>query len=661
MKKNLVKLVSALSAVTLILSALMLTPYQAHAAVGYDNSRLSGSGYILRESRALPSYYSSKDLGYVGGVDNQLSTSVCWAFTQNEVIETFLAKTAGKRYDLSEQTMKFETSYATSSRLGYDRMPNDGGNEYMSVACLAAGGATLEADEPFSVSESRRVSPGLIKSFGYLKSAPMFEYQTGYNAQAVALIKQLVYEYGAVGTGLYYNKNSEYENADKTNYYYNGDINNANHSVTVIGWDDNYSADNFSIRPQGDGAFIIKNSWGNYHDNYTSDCVYVSYYDKFAGYQFFTSEYYAENDLYDNIYQYDLLGYLGDGVLHNTDSVVCVTKFDAKSAAEAVNAVSTYIIYPGVTVEVLIDPNGGDADDAADYIPVCKQTFDYTGYHMLTFDGVRVTGSGFNVAVRYTMPKGYSDVRFPLQTKRSGYSSLAQNTPDTCYFGSDFKNLYKLENKFAKSSQPMLCIKAFTKNVDSTFAATLIDTSEKFNDVPADAWYKKYVDYAVTYRMFKGTDDAVFSPLSDITRAQFVQVLANLSGAVTNNSVSSGFSDVASGEWYTGAVKWAVVNGVAKGMGNGKFEPDAKIDRQQMCVMLVNYTENYSKTKIPQLSSAGTFTDDTLIASWAKTAVYKCRNAGIVSGTGNGKFSPAFTATRCEAATVLSNFHKIYN
>ena len=617
--------------------------------------------FAAADKQSLPAYYSSRDLGYTSGVDNQLSTSVCWAFAQNEVIETFMAKNTGVHYDLSEQTMKFETSAVTSSLLGYDRYPNDGGNEYMSVAYLASAGATLESDEPFTLSETRRVSPELIKSFGYLKSAPIFEYSTGYSAEATELIKQLVYEYGAVGSSMYYFKNTGYENQDKTSYYYNGGESAANHAVTIVGWDDNYSADNFSVKPRGDGAFIVKNSWGNYHNNYTSDIVYVSYYDKFIGYQFFTSEYYAENDLYDNIYQYDYLGYLGDGVLYGRDSVYCVTKFDCTAQTEAVNAVSTYIIYPGVTVEVFVDPNGGDVNDSADYISVCRQTFEYTGYHMLTFDGVRVTGDGFNVAVRYIMPDGCNDARFPLQTNLSGYSSSVYNTPDTCYFGADLEQLYSVEDKFVRSSQPMLCIKAFTVNVDSSFEATLIDTSAKFSDLPSNAWYKKYVDYAVTYGMFSGTGAGLFSPHSDITRAQFVQVLANLSGAVTDNNVSSGFIDVPSGKWYTGAVKWAVQNGVAAGVGGGKFEPDTKIDRQQMCVMLVNYARNYMKTEIKQTVTNGTFADDSSIAAWAKTAVYICRNAGIISGVGGGRFSPTSTATRCQAAAVLSNFHKIYN
>lgn len=49
------------------------------------------------------------------------------------------------------------------------------------------------------------------------------------------------------------------------------------HDVVVVGWDDNFPKENFTIQPEGDGAFICKNSWGEEFgdDGY----FYVSYYD----------------------------------------------------------------------------------------------------------------------------------------------------------------------------------------------------------------------------------------------------------------------------------------------------------------------------------------------------------------------------------------------
>lgn len=189
---------------------------------------------------------------------------------------------------------------------------------------------------------------------------------------------------------------------------------------------------------------------------------------------------------------------------------------------------------------------------------------------------------------------------------------------------------------------------------------TVTDSYKYFTDVPKNAWYKPYVDYAVNKGIFSGTSENTFSPNADMTRAQFVRVLANLTGAKLNDNVQTGFSDTPSGKWFTGAVKWAVDNGVAKGTGNGTFNPTGKIDRQQMCVMLVNYVENFKKSTLKKETTAKTFADDKTIAGWAKTAVYKCANAKLVNGVGDNKFAPTVVANRATGATIFTNFHKQY-
>jgi len=190
---------------------------------------------------------------------------------------------------------------------------------------------------------------------------------------------------------------------------------------------------------------------------------------------------------------------------------------------------------------------------------------------------------------------------------------------------------------------------------------TLINSSNKFIDVPAKAWYKKFVDYSVTYGIFTGTSSNTFSPNTDMTRAQFVQVFANVSGVNTSNkNVNTGFSDVPKGKWYTAAVTWAAQNGIVNGVGGGRFDPNAKVTREQMCLMIVNYIENYQKRTLSVTTNAPTFADDAKIAKWAKTAVYKCAKAGLVNGVGNNKFDPKASATRAQGATIFTNFFKEY-
>lgn len=94
-------------------------------------------------------------------------------------------------------------------------------------------------------------------------------------------IKRAVMDYGAVRVS-YYTDNGKYLNTEKRNgayYYPGGEDVTVNHAVCIIWWDDNYSRANFrsGVLPDGNGAFIIKNSWGTSHglNGYT----YISYYD----------------------------------------------------------------------------------------------------------------------------------------------------------------------------------------------------------------------------------------------------------------------------------------------------------------------------------------------------------------------------------------------
>ncbi|MBQ4093076.1 MAG: S-layer homology domain-containing protein, partial [Firmicutes bacterium] len=189
----------------------------------------------------------------------------------------------------------------------------------------------------------------------------------------------------------------------------------------------------------------------------------------------------------------------------------------------------------------------------------------------------------------------------------------------------------------------------------------IIDSSTVFTDINSDAWYKTYVDYAYTYGLFVGTSKDTFSPDFNMTRAEFVQVLANISGIdTTNKLVETKFTDVLSGSWYAPAVKWASENGIVQGISAEEFAPETYITREQMCVMVIRYIENYKKQVLKAEIDAVDFSDDSLISDWAKDSVYKCADANLVNGIGNGLFSPKEFAPRSHVVTLFVRFHKEY-
>ncbi len=201
--------------------------------------------------------------------------------------------------------------------------------------------------------------------------------------------------------------------------------------------------------------------------------------------------------------------------------------------------------------------------------------------------------------------------------------------------------------------------KEFTCTICSEKRTEIIN-KKSFNDVPAKKWFKQYVDYVAEHGIFTGTSKTEFSPSMNITRAQFVQVLANITGVDTSNrNVTTSFNDVPSKKWYTSAVKWASENKVVNGMGKGKFEPNTNVTREQMCVMLVNFAKLKNIT-FKSVESKENFADDSKISKWAKTAVYICQMADIVNGKGAGSFDPTGTGTRAEASVMFTKFHKDY-
>lgn len=178
--------------------------------------------------------------------------------------------------------------------------------------------------------------------------------------------------------------------------------------------------------------------------------------------------------------------------------------------------------------------------------------------------------------------------------------------------------------------------------------------SRRFVDVDTKQWYHPYVDYAVTHGLFGGTSDHTFEPEAAMTRAMLVTVLWRYEGQP--KGYKNTFSDVNAkdGSWYIDAVAWAAVNGVVNGVGNGRFDPDGKVTREQMAAILFRYAQkkNIDTSKRGDLSA---FPDMNKISGYAKEAVLWTVGEGIINGS-DGKLLPQGNATRAQVATILMRY-----
>ena len=172
-----------------------------------------------------------------------------------------------------------------------------------------------------------------------------------------------------------------------------------------------------------------------------------------------------------------------------------------------------------------------------------------------------------------------------------------------------------------------------------------------FHDVTG--WYKDSVAYLASRNIIKGKNQGYFMPNDNITRAEFVQILANMSGNDVSKYGHSAFGDVGDKDWFFQAVAWAKDNGVVSGSG-GNFNPNAYITREEMAVIIERYVTKVANRRLEVIDNSNKFADEEEIADYAKTAVETMKNSGMIAGKENHTFAPKENATRAEGAKMLS-------
>ncbi len=171
-----------------------------------------------------------------------------------------------------------------------------------------------------------------------------------------------------------------------------------------------------------------------------------------------------------------------------------------------------------------------------------------------------------------------------------------------------------------------------------------------FSDVTPDCWAYGYIMDLAESGVLSGDDDGKFRPDDCITRAEFVAVIARASGAEPN-SASAEFSDVSDDSWYVGYIGWAASNGIVNGVGEGLFEPDSIITREDVCVIIVRVTDNKNTASTHDDIS---FTDANEISDYALNDVNTLKQSEIINGYDDGSFRPKAGVTRAEVSKIIS-------
>ncbi|MBO4830887.1 MAG: S-layer homology domain-containing protein [Oscillospiraceae bacterium] len=175
-----------------------------------------------------------------------------------------------------------------------------------------------------------------------------------------------------------------------------------------------------------------------------------------------------------------------------------------------------------------------------------------------------------------------------------------------------------------------------------------------FIDLPEGFWASEYIYELAKKGIIYGTGGKTYTPAGNVTRAQFVTLLARATESFDPAEwTDTAFTDVVKGSWYEAAVNWAAANGIVNGVGNGKYAPNADITRQDMATMLYRYI-NAMGLELTDVKSDPDFADETSIASYAKDAVHALYRLNIVNGMTETEFGPTKTAVRAQAAAIIS-------
>ena len=130
-------------------------------------------------------------------------------------------------------------------------------------------------DDDWLLDESHRYQQDYVLSESYYLPSPALinkANQYSYNEAGTAVIKEHIKGLNAVAIGFHADESRPWQTSGEGTYmnavtwaHYTWEPVAANHAVTIIGWDDNYSKENFASghQPPADGAWLVKNSWGS--------------------------------------------------------------------------------------------------------------------------------------------------------------------------------------------------------------------------------------------------------------------------------------------------------------------------------------------------------------------------------------------------------------
>lgn len=423
-----------------------------------------------------PGTYNANEERFVTEVKNQRNTSLCWAFSLASNLETSLLTREQKYYDLSEEQLAYFWANRVNDPLG--NTPNDkitrtqsdyhgtGNGRVASFFLSTWSGMTTEEKVPFQSSAVTWPDSLAYDTSAYMEDAIFSQY-------TVDRTKQLLMEYNSVSAMIYMLDNYYYPDTASYSCPQSGLV---NHAVTIVGWDDTYSKENFPSASgvNNDGAWIVKNSYGkNWGKN---GYFYLSYEDKSI--TNLVSNTAVTTPAYPNNYFYDgaAAGTVAfpSKTINNGYYVSNIFKATAGNGKdEELGEIVTAVPQDNTDFQIQVYTDLKNTSDPTSGTPAYAEPVDYTqplaGIHTIHLNTpVKIPqGTFYSVVIR--IPDGSN--KFYVEkttTSTSWFTATAGIDPDQSFFSTSGKKWYDAGNQY----NCCFSVKAHTKTLDSSTVVT---------------------------------------------------------------------------------------------------------------------------------------------------------------------------------------------
>ena len=424
-----------------------------------------------------PGTYNANEERFVTEVKNQRNTSLCWAFSLASNLETSLLTREQKYYDLSEEQLAYFWANRVNDPLG--NTPNDkitrtqsdyhgtGNGRVASFFLSTWSGMTTEEKVPFQSSSVTWPDSLAYDTSAYMEDAIFSQY-------TVDRTNQLLMEYNSVSAMIYMLDNYYYPDTASYSCPQSGLV---NHAVTIVGWDDTYSRENFPSASgvNNDGAWIVKNSYGkNWGKN---GYFYLSYEDKsitnLVSNTAVTTPAYPNNYFYDGAAAGTVT--FPSKTINNGYYVSNIFKATAGNGKdEELGEIVTAVPQDNTDFQIQVYTDLKNISDPTSGTPAYAEPVDYTqplaGIHTIHLNTpVKIPqGTFYSVVIR--IPDGSN--KFYVEkttTSTSWFTATAGIDPDQSFFSTSGKKWYDAGNH-----QYNCCfsVKAHTKTLDSSTVVT---------------------------------------------------------------------------------------------------------------------------------------------------------------------------------------------